>query len=85
MCQCIVDHESGGNPNALNFNEDDSTYDIGVFQINTVNWHINSGNPPCNITQNLCVRFKFINTGAMHLSIGVLILSALINLAFQYC
>jgi len=34
-CKCIVLSESGGNSNAMNYNNNGSTY-IGLFQINTV-------------------------------------------------
>ena len=36
-CQCIVSHESGGNANAMNYN-DNGSFDVGVWQINDVNW-----------------------------------------------
>jgi hypothetical protein len=52
-CQCIVSHESGGNANAANYNTD-SSYDVGLWQINSVNWgQCNGGNMPCNLNQNL--------------------------------
>ena len=52
-CQCIVNHESGGNANALNYNVDNS-YDVGLFQINQVNWgQCNGGNTPCDLNANL--------------------------------
>ena len=54
FCECIITHESAGNANAINYNADDNTYDIGLFQINTLNWGFcNSGNPPCAIENNL--------------------------------
>ena len=41
-CKCIVSHESGGNANAVNQNTDGS-YDVGVWQINALNWASCSG------------------------------------------
>jgi hypothetical protein len=54
-CQCIVSHESGGNANAANYNlYTDSTFDVGLWQINLVNWGVcNNGNPPCDLNANL--------------------------------
>ena len=51
-CKCIVMKESAGNGNAMNYNTDD-TFDVGVFQINKVNWACNGGNPPCALEPNL--------------------------------
>jgi len=51
-CQCIANAESGGNANAENYNSNDST-DIGLFQINSVNWNACSGGAaPCDPSQN---------------------------------
>ena len=52
-CQCIISHESGGNSHAQ-LHDSDGTNDIGLWQINTVNWgQCNNGNPPCDVNQNL--------------------------------
>eukprot|EP01084_Bolivina_argentea_P186349 321236_1 len=56
-CECIVQHESGGNFDATNENADGS-YDVGLWQINQQNWKAcNDGNPPCGpnhlVTENL--------------------------------
>ena len=51
-CQCIVNAESSGNANAMNENNDGS-FDVGVWQVNTQNWaSCNGGNPPCDPTVN---------------------------------
>ena len=34
-CKCIVSYESGGNANALNYNNNGTTW-VGLWQINTV-------------------------------------------------
>eukprot|EP01088_Endostelium_zonatum_P014848 TRINITY_DN33_c0_g3_i1.p1 TRINITY_DN33_c0_g3~~TRINITY_DN33_c0_g3_i1.p1 ORF type:complete len:135 (+),score=13.50 TRINITY_DN33_c0_g3_i1:74-478(+) len=51
-CRCIVSHESGGNAHAANYNTNGS-FDVGVFQINRVNWACNGGNAPCDVASNL--------------------------------
>jgi hypothetical protein len=51
-CQCIVYHESNGDINNVNYNTD-GTYDVGVFQINQVNWACNGGEKPCAVDPNL--------------------------------
>ena len=52
-CICIVNNESGGNGNAVGYNNN-KTYDVGLFQINTVNWQsCNGGSPPCPMSANL--------------------------------
>jgi hypothetical protein len=52
-CKCIANAESGGNANAENYNTNGS-YDIGVWQINDVNWSsCSGGSPPCNPTTNV--------------------------------
>jgi len=52
-CQCIVTHESSGNANAENYNTNGS-YDVGAFQINSVNWpSCNGGKAPCDVSSNL--------------------------------
>jgi len=54
QCQCIVSHESGGNANAMNWNARGGTYDVGVWQVNTINWNACAGgHPPCPQKQNL--------------------------------
>jgi hypothetical protein len=48
-CKCIVSHESGGNAHALNYNTNGST-DVGLWQINTVNWgQCSGGHAPCDV------------------------------------
>ena len=52
-CRCIMQHESGGNANAVNENSGGS-YDVGLWQINTVNWDACSGGKaPCDPSTNL--------------------------------
>jgi hypothetical protein len=52
-CQCIVYHESKGMINAANYNTD-SSFDVGAFQINEVNWgECNGGATPCDLNSNL--------------------------------
>jgi len=54
QCQCIVSHESSGNSHAANYNPGGGTYDIGVWQVNTINWSsCSGGNPPCGESTNL--------------------------------
>jgi len=51
-CECIANAESGGNTNAVNYNDDGST-DAGLFQINSVNWNdCSGGNAPCGPNTN---------------------------------
>merc|ERR1712146_222209 len=51
-CQCIVQHESGGNANAQNHNTNGSD-DVGLFQINDFNWaSCSGGSAPCNPDTN---------------------------------
>jgi len=53
QCRCIVSHESGGNANAVNQNRGGSL-DVGVWQVNTINWNACSGGrAPCNPSTNL--------------------------------
>jgi len=57
-CQCIVNHESGGNQNAMNQNTD-GTFDVGLWQINARNWaSCNGGQPPCAFQANLQCAIK---------------------------
>ena len=52
-CECIMLNESVGNANAVNQNYD-GTYDVGLWQIDTVNWNAcNGGRTPCDPTENL--------------------------------
>lgn len=52
-CQCIMTHESGGDENAVNENTNGS-FDVGLWQINTVNWDsCSGGKAPCDPTTNL--------------------------------
>jgi len=52
-CQCIVRHESSGNVHAQNHNSNGSD-DVGVFQINSINWKgCNGGRAPCDTDSNL--------------------------------
>eukprot|EP00484_Ammonia_sp_Unknown_P007138 CAMPEP_0197055522 /NCGR_PEP_ID=MMETSP1384-20130603/67272_1 /TAXON_ID=29189 /ORGANISM="Ammonia sp." /LENGTH=153 /DNA_ID=CAMNT_0042489133 /DNA_START=85 /DNA_END=543 /DNA_ORIENTATION=- len=52
-CQCIMTHESGGNEHAANENSNGS-FDVGLWQINTVNWDsCSGGSPPCDAAANL--------------------------------
>jgi hypothetical protein len=52
-CQCIAQHESGGNLHACNQNTDGSK-DVGLWQINDRNWSAcNGGSAPCDLSSNL--------------------------------
>lgn len=52
-CKKIVMAESYGNANAIGFTGG-SSFDVGLWQINVVNWRAcNSGNPPCDLAENL--------------------------------
>ena len=58
QCQCIMKYESGGNANAENENTDGS-YDVGLWQINTMNWaSCSSGAAPCSTSDNLACAKK---------------------------
>ncbi|KAJ4459179.1 putative Ctype lysozyme/alpha-lactalbumin superfamily protein [Paratrimastix pyriformis] len=62
-CECIAQHESGGNYHACNVNSNGST-DVGLWQVNSMNWaSCNSGNPPCDISSNLQCAIKVFNWG----------------------
>jgi len=62
-CQCIVDHESGGDANAVNENTNGS-FDVGVWQINSINWpSCNAGKAPCGVAENLNCASKIWNSG----------------------
>lgn len=57
-CKCIVSHESGGNAHAMNHNTNGST-DVGLWQINSVNWGGCNGNKaPCDPNENLKCAIK---------------------------
>ena len=57
-CQCIASHESGGNTNAANHNSNGS-YDVGLWQINNVNWaSCSGGQAPCDPHTNLQCAIK---------------------------
>ena len=63
-CQCIATAESKGNANAVNYNADSKSYDVGLWQINTVNWaQCNGGKAPCDPQQNLNCAIKVYNWG----------------------
>jgi hypothetical protein len=53
-CLCIIDKESAGNKNAMNYNVD-SSFDAGLFQINSFNWNYCgiTENNVCNMNKNL--------------------------------
>ena len=59
-CECIMSHESGGNANAVNQNTGGS-YDVGLWQINDMNWaSCSGGKAPCNPSDNLnCAKKVF--------------------------
>ena len=62
-CKCIVSHESGGNGNALNYNTNGS-FDVGLWQINKVNWDsCSGGSAPCNVQTNLNCAIKVYGWG----------------------
>ena len=47
-CKCIANAESGGNAHAENYN-DNGSFDIGLYQINDVNWNsCSGGKAPCD-------------------------------------
>jgi hypothetical protein len=53
-CQCIVTKESEGNANAVH--RSGSSYNVGLWQINSVNWAQCNGDsraPPCDPQANL--------------------------------
>ena len=63
-CECIVNHESGGNANAANQNNNGS-FDVGLFQINDVNWgQCSGGAAPCDVQSNLQCAIKVYQWGS---------------------
>ena len=62
-CECIMSHESGGNENAANENTNGS-FDIGLWQINSMNWDsCSSGKAPCDPDTNLACAKKVYEWG----------------------
>jgi len=59
-CQCIAQHESAGDAHACNMNVDGSL-DIGLWQINDMNWRsCSGGRAPCDPASNLaCAKKTF--------------------------
>ena len=59
-CECIMKAESGGNANAVNQNSGGS-YDVGLWQINDMNWaSCSGGKAPCDPSTNLnCAKKVF--------------------------
>jgi hypothetical protein len=60
-CQCIMSKESGGNANAANQNGAGGSYDVGLWQINDMNWaSCSGGKAPCDPSTNLnCAKMVF--------------------------
>ncbi len=60
-CECIINHESASNANAVNQNGAGGSYDVGLWQINDMNWASCSGGAaPCNPSTNLeCAKKVF--------------------------
>ena len=53
-CECIMNHESGGNANAVNQNGNGGSYDVGLWQVNDMNWSsCSGGKAPCDPSTNL--------------------------------
>lgn len=62
-CECIMKAESGGNANAVNMNSGGS-YDVGLWQINSVNWpSCSAGKAPCSSSENLACAIKVFQWG----------------------
>lgn len=62
-CQCIAQHESGGDSHACNANTNGSI-DVGLWQINSSNWSsCSGGNPPCDPSDNLSCAQDIFNWG----------------------
>ena len=62
-CNCIVQKESGGNAHACNKNNNGSI-DVGLWQINSINWNsCNGGSAPCTPQANLNCAKKVFNWG----------------------
>lgn len=62
-CECIMSHESGGNANAVNQNSGGS-YDVGLWQINDMNWEsCSGGKAPCDPNDNLNCAAKVYQWG----------------------
>ncbi len=62
-CMCITSHESGDNSNAVNHNTGGSD-DVGLFQINDVNWpSCSAGAAPCNPDVNTSCAKKVFGWG----------------------
>lgn len=61
-CQCIMNAESAGNSNSMNYNSDGS-FDVGLWLVNNYNWNACSGgSAPCGASANLqCGKVMFKN------------------------
>ena len=64
-CQCIMNAESGANAHAVNQNSDGS-FDVGLWQINDMNWSsCSGGNAPCDTSSNLNCAIKVFQWGGI--------------------
>eukprot|EP01113_Clastostelium_recurvatum_P045921 TRINITY_DN796_c0_g1_i1.p1 TRINITY_DN796_c0_g1~~TRINITY_DN796_c0_g1_i1.p1 ORF type:complete len:152 (-),score=33.10 TRINITY_DN796_c0_g1_i1:198-608(-) len=62
-CECIAQHESGGDLHAAHYNTDGS-YDVGLWQINSVHFKsCNGGQAPCDLASNLKCAIAVYNEG----------------------
>jgi len=62
-CLKIAKAESGGNTNAANGNSNGSI-DIGLWQINSMNWQsCSGGKAPCSVTDNVACAVKVFEWG----------------------
>lgn len=63
-CQCVGGEFSGGESNAAQYNSNDDSYDVGLYQINDINWGACSeGQPPCDPKTNMECAKKVWNWG----------------------
>jgi len=62
-CKCIVQNESGGDSNNCGVNSNGS-HDVGLWQINTMNWpSCSAGKAPCDPNTNLGCAKKIFGWG----------------------
>lgn len=63
-CECIMNAESNANANAVNQNGNGGSYDVGLWQINDMNWaSCSGGKAPCDPSTNLACAKKVFGWG----------------------